>query len=188
MNPFSTLRFILDHPLNHRRPFHAVGRYLDWQVRSRLQEEVLVEWISGTRLAARSGMTGATGNIYCGLHEFADMGFVLHALQPGDLFLDVGANVGSYTILASGACGAESIAIEPDPLTARALERKVDANELSAKVLIIQSAVGDAEGEITFTTGMDTMNRVATRADKNTQVVALRAQFKSFLSVAISCG
>jgi hypothetical protein len=34
-----------------------------------------------------------TGNIYCGLHEFADMGFVLHFLRPGDLFVDVGANI-----------------------------------------------------------------------------------------------
>ena len=45
------------------------------------------QWIKGSKLIVRNGMTGATGNIYCGLHEFADMGFVLHLLRPGDLAL-----------------------------------------------------------------------------------------------------
>ena len=30
----------------------------------------------------------------------------LHFLQEGDLFLDIGANVGTYTVLASGVCRA----------------------------------------------------------------------------------
>ena len=46
-------------------------------------------------MAARHGMTGATGNIYTGLHEFADMAFTLHFLRRGDLFLDIGANIGN---------------------------------------------------------------------------------------------
>jgi hypothetical protein len=34
------------------------------------------------------GLTGATGNIYCGLHEFEDMAFLLHFLRPRDLSAD----------------------------------------------------------------------------------------------------
>jgi hypothetical protein len=37
----------------------------------------------------------ATGNLYVGLHEFEEMAFLLHFLRRGDLFADVGANVGS---------------------------------------------------------------------------------------------
>ncbi len=74
------------------------------------QDEVIVHWIGGTRLAARRGMTGLTGNIYAGLHEFADMAFLLHFLRPSDLFADVGANVGSYTILASGVVRCPTVA------------------------------------------------------------------------------
>ncbi len=58
-------------------------------------------------------MTGATGNIYAGLHEFDDMAFFLHLLRPEDMFADVGSNIGSYTILASGVVGAKSVAFEP---------------------------------------------------------------------------
>ena len=50
-------------------------------------------------------MIGATGNLFCGLHEIEDMGFVLHFLRSDDIFLDVGVNVGTYTVLAAGVAG-----------------------------------------------------------------------------------
>jgi len=56
-----------------------------WQVRSRVGTECLHPWIGGTQLVVRSGMTGATGNIYCGLHEFAEMAFVMHVLRGDDV-------------------------------------------------------------------------------------------------------
>jgi hypothetical protein len=36
-----------------------------------MQEELIVPWVAGQRLVVRRGMTGATGNIYAGLSEFA---------------------------------------------------------------------------------------------------------------------
>ena len=87
--------FLATHPLTKHRRLPAMARVLRWQIASRIKE-VIVHWIGGTRLAARRGMTGLTGNIYAGLHEFADMAFLLHFLRPSDLFADVGANVGSY--------------------------------------------------------------------------------------------
>ena len=81
-------------------------------------------WIAGQKLAVRNGMTGATGNIYVGLHEFADMMIPLHFLREGDLFLDIGANIGSYTVLASGVCRTTTWAFEPDPNTSRHLKRR----------------------------------------------------------------
>jgi FkbM family methyltransferase len=169
----NTVKFILSHPLNRGRPLSTLARYASWQIRSRLHEEVVFDWIEGTKLVARNGMTGATGNIYCGLHEYADMSFVLHLLRPGDLFVDVGANIGSYTILASGVCGARSVAIEPDPGTVRHLERNIAANRLEDSVDLKMTAVGEETGMIAFTTGLDTMNRVAVAEDRDAQTVPL---------------
>lgn len=168
-----TLRFILGHPFNRGRPFNALAKYAAWQVRSRLQDEISVDWIAATKLVARRGMTGATGNIYCGLHENRDMSFLLHILRPGDVFVDVGANIGSYTVLASGVCGARSIAIEPDAGTARRLARNIAANGIETLVDVHQTAVGDATGRIAFTLGQDTTNRVATDADACVQTVLM---------------
>jgi FkbM family methyltransferase len=170
----ATLKFIVSHPLNRGRPFSTLGRFAAWQVASRLRAEIEFEWIDGAKLIVSRGMTGATGNIYCGLHEFVEMGFLLHLLRPGDLFLDVGANIGSYTVLAAGVCKARAIAFEPDPDTARMLRRNIAINRLSALADVQEAALGGVHGQIAFTVGLDTMNRVARPDDKCAQVVRIR--------------
>ena len=50
----------------------------------------MLPFVNRTHLIASHGMIGATGDWYCGLREYEEMGFLLHVLQPGDLFVDVG--------------------------------------------------------------------------------------------------
>jgi len=169
-----SLRFILGHPLNRGRPVSALARFAKWQLQSRMQNEIIFDWIDGAKLAVRRGMTGATGNIYCGLHEYVDMRFVLDTLNPGDLFVDIGANVGSYTVLASKVCGARTIAVEPDPDTARALRRNIEINGIGDKVRVVEAALGATVGTVPFTVGLDTVNRVAEPSDENVREVAVR--------------
>ena len=99
MSILSTIRFITNHPLNREHKLGAIIRFAKWQLGSRLVPGAVVyDWINGSRFLVKTGETGLTGNIYTGLHEFPDMGFLLHFLRSDDLFVDVGANVGSYTI------------------------------------------------------------------------------------------
>lgn len=168
-----TLRFITTHPLTKDAPMAALWRFARWQVESRLKDEVIVDWVGGAKLAARNGMTGATGNIYCGLHEFAEMASLLHLLRPGDVFVDAGANIGSFTVLASRVCGATSIAFEPDPGTMESLKRNVAINGIDDRVITHELALGARNGEITFTTGRDTTNRVAGADDGPMRTVRL---------------
>jgi FkbM family methyltransferase len=170
---FTALKFILSHPLNHGRPLSTLGRFAAWQIASRLRAEIEFEWVEGAKLIVSRGMTGATGNIYCGLHEFVEMGFLLHLLRPNDLFLDVGANIGSYTILAASVCRARVIAFEPDPASARVLRRNIAVNHLSALVDVREAALGGVHGQIAFTVGLDTMNRVAGPGDQSVQLVPI---------------
>ena len=171
--PFKTLSYIARHPLASKRPIHAFYRYAWWQVSSRLQDEIEFDWIEGSKLLVKRGMTGATGNIYCGLHEFADMAFLLHLLRPDDLFVDVGANIGSYSILASAVCGAGAIAIEPDPGTMAALKRNIELNGQVERVERVQAALGAVKGTGRFTIGRDTMNQIADQEDEASQEVEL---------------
>ncbi|WP_017364163.1 hypothetical protein, partial [Methylococcus capsulatus] len=104
MGILNTLSFLLNHPLSQGRKLPALARFVRWQLGSRLLPgEVVCPFVNDACLVVRPGMTGATGNLYVGLHEFEDMAFLLHYLRPEDLFVDVGANVGSYTVLAGGA-------------------------------------------------------------------------------------
>ena len=65
------LRFILNHPLNRRKKLRALGRFIRWQVGSRLAPgPVIIPFVEPTRLVARPGLMGATGIYYTGLYEF----------------------------------------------------------------------------------------------------------------------
>lgn len=169
-----TLRFISQHPISGRAPVRGYGRFLRWQIKSRLANEVTVPWIGGTKLRARNGMHGATGNIYCGLAEYVEMGFLLHFLRPDDLFCDIGANIGSYTILASGVIGAETMAFEPDPDAARFLRENIAENNIGHRVSLHEVALGAENGQSFLSVGLGTTNRIVLDGDDNARGVAMR--------------
>ena len=131
MSLLNTVKYIWNHPVSSRNRLSAFSRFIAWQLRSRLSPNPLIyDWISGSKFYARAGESGITGNIYCGLHEFSDMTFMLHLLRPGDVFFDVGANAGSYTILAGKVAGASGIAFEPVESTHQRLAKNIELNEI----------------------------------------------------------
>lgn len=156
-----TVRHILNHPLNADRPYAALKRWLAWQLAGRLMPgTVLVPFIDDAVLTMRHGDRGITINHYCGLGELAEMGFVLHFLRPGELFLDVGANLGVYAVLASRVVGARTIAFEPAPDTFCRLRANIDANGLGGLVDPRCLAVSSKPGSLWFSTGAGPMNAV----------------------------
>jgi FkbM family methyltransferase len=154
------LYFVWNHPLNASHRGAALMRVLRWQVASRLMgAPIALPFVEDTRLLMVRGMTGATGNWYCGLQEPDEMGFLLHLLREGDFFVDVGANVGSYTLLAA-ATGAQVLAFEPLPATCAWLERNVLLNRLQDRVSVRNLGLAEVPGRLAFTTGLDTVNHV----------------------------
>ncbi|HEY1691512.1 MAG TPA: FkbM family methyltransferase [Polyangiaceae bacterium] len=126
---------------------------------------VVVPFVGSTVLFVDPGMTGATGSVYVGLHEFADMAFVLHYLREPDLFVDVGANVGVYTVLASGFCRAESVAVEPVPKTFQRLLANVRLNDLERRVQSLNIGLARDRGTLAFTGSLDTVNHVVSEGE-----------------------
>src|SRR5258706_6390791 len=122
MSLANSLKFVAAHPVNRDQRIRALWRVLKWQLGTRLVPgQVVFPWIDGARFIVERGETGLTGNVYCGLHEFPEMAFVLHVVAPGDCFIDVGANVGSYTILAFGVSKASGYCFVSVPSTLRRL-------------------------------------------------------------------
>jgi len=169
MNPIS---YALRHPMNRGGGLAAIGRVLRWQIASRLLAgPIAFPFAENTFLFATRGMAGATGNWYCGLHEHEEMGFLLHFLRAEDTFLDVGANIGSYSILAAGAVGASVVSVEPIPETVRHLERNVLLNDLSSSVDVHRIGLSSANSELRFTSNLDTVNHVATDSVESDDII-----------------
>lgn len=168
-----TLRIIWNHPITRGDRTRAVLGFFRWQLGSRLVDgPVVVPLVNDARLVLRRGMHGATGNLYVGLQEFEDMAFVLHALRPDELFVDIGANVGVYTVLA-GAVGARSVAFEPVPDTYRDLLANLAINDLGERAEARNEGLGRAPGTLRFTTGEGPVNHVVGENEASSNTLEL---------------
>jgi len=174
MTVFSVVKFIIGHPLNRGNKVKALVDFIKWQISSRLipGEGIVYDWLGGARFLVRPGETGLTGNIYTGLHEFADMLFLLHVLRDDELFVDVGANVGSYTILACSVVGARGYAFEPVPSTYKRLIDNIRLNYLDSRVNCNNVCIGSEKGTVAFTNDLDTENHAVADGDEcNDQIM-----------------
>lgn len=165
------LSYVWHHPLNAESRWAALGRVVRWQLASRLmQGPIAFPFVEGTSLLAVRGMWGATGNWYCGLHEAEEMAFILHFLREDELFVDIGSNVGSYTVLAAGGVGSHVISIEPIPATFSVLQRNVLLNELTGRVDLHDIGLSSRRSELRFTSDLDTLNHVMADAEEGNPV------------------
>jgi FkbM family methyltransferase len=172
MSIIGSLKFMATHPLTRDTPVRNVARFVRWQIGSRLAPGAIVyDWVNGSKFIVRHGETGLTGNIYAGLHEFPEMGYLLHVLRDDDLFADVGANVGAYTILACAAIGARGCAFEPVPSTYTRLTENIRINHLEGTVKCLNVGVGREAGAVCFTGDMDTANHVVAPTECSDNVI-----------------
>lgn len=93
-------------------------------------------------------------------YEPTETRFVQSMLRSGDMFVDVGANIGWYTLLASTIVGdaGRVYAFEPRPETGDYLERTVALNGLQDRVTVYRFALSDSEGEAVLAWGRNTDN------------------------------
>lgn len=171
------LRKVTRHPLNQDHKLRAVWRLLRWQLGSRLLRcPIVYEWISGARFIVSKGEIGMTGNIYTGLFDLPDMAYLLHVLREDDLFVDVGAYAGCYTLLASKCAGSRTIAFEALPETYTKLVDNIRLNHVEDRVVAHNLAMGESSGELSLTVHQDSMNHAlaASEADDSAIKVPVR--------------
>lgn len=153
MNLVMQVSAIVGHPVNRRKKFRAFLNFVRWQAGIRLLgSRVVFQWIEGSKAIVGRGEVGMTANVYNGLHEFEDMAYVLHLIDDQDMFVDIGANVGSYTILACAVKGAHGICCEPVPSTYEKLLDNIGINRLQSRVTPLPIGVSDQAGQLRFST------------------------------------
>jgi FkbM family methyltransferase len=74
--------------------------------------------------------------------------FIADALHPGDVFLDIGAYIGLYSLLAAKIVGSTGrvVAFEPYPGSREILTKNISLNRLEAIVAVESYAVGNEAG------------------------------------------
>jgi len=141
-----------------------------WQLwRRTVRRTVVIRCAEGSLLVSPSWSRVTAVIAGTGLTERDDALFAIDLLRAGDLFVDVGANVGFYTMLAARR-GARVEAFEPTPEACAAIERGIALNSVSSLVTLHRAASGSEAGTARFTTGLDISNHLAAEGEPGIDV------------------
>ena len=154
----NVIKFVWTNPANEGERAQALVRAVRFQARGRLLHKRTLAHLGDRSLVwADLHRMGASKVVYANPPDHPEMIVWRQVLGPGDLFVDVGANVGSYSIWA-GELGAEVIALEPAEDTFALLAENVALN--GYPITTLRAAAGAACGIARFTSGRDCVNRL----------------------------
>lgn len=161
---------VANHPLNRKHKVRALLRWISLILSSRLTptRQIAVPYVGGSILNWPNESSSVTICARYGLGEYADMAFLLHVLRKDDLFCDIGANAGVYTVLAGKAVGCSVVAIEPIPKTFDLLMQNVYANHIAGNVDGRNLGVGSGVSKLNFTSDLWSFNHVVDAAGDGT--------------------
>lgn len=123
-------------------------RPLYWKLRERLRPEIVQ--LDGLRMHVHAHDVAVSDNLLAaGTFEPFETALICHLLKPGDVLLDVGANIGYHTVRGARAVGPTGrvISIEPARDNARLLRLNVAENGFT-NVTVYECAAGDQTGRL----------------------------------------
>lgn len=154
------IKTIYLHPANRHNRLQAIWRALNWQLTYKQSDQPIDVRAFGyqLRLYPNDFVTRAI-IYYTPFNEYHSMKFVERYLRPGDSFIDIGANIGLYSLLAASLVGKTGSveSFEPGPTTYKRLQQNINRNQIT-QVNLYQMALGSTEETVNFTTEYDATN------------------------------
>lgn len=151
---------VRSNPSNDGAFGRRLARVARFELASFIGRETIVPFGAHARVRARKAGDSSQRAVYAALPDYLEMRLWQQWLSPGDRFVDVGANVGLYSLLAAGT-GADVLAIEPAADMAVRLRDNIALSRLETKIRVIEAAAMDQRGNCSLD-GPDP-NRRATR-------------------------
>lgn len=146
---FNSVRSILAN--THINRARGVAKHFYWQGRKALNAFPFEQTISTSRVIAHHKRCGVSALINSqGIYNYNNMKLLQYLLQEGGTFFDVGANIGSYSLVASEQPKASVFAFEPHPVTFRMLKENIELNRRD-NVRSFNIALGDMDGDVFLT-------------------------------------
>jgi FkbM family methyltransferase len=140
---------------NNKVPFYQTG--IQSLPLARHTAAQAISFLFGHRIKAvvnHANMTldlreGIQRQMFLGVYEPTETEWLRQCLNPGDTFIDVGANFGHYTTLAAALVRPTGtvFAFEPSPVANRVLEEAILASNI-ANIVLTKAAVGKTNGTV----------------------------------------
>lgn len=145
----NTIGYIWSHPNCRHQNAESILKFICWQFYKRLTHRNLdLQLLPDVKIRCYPDSRSAASVLYCGLYDYDEMNFLLRYLRPEDSFLDIGANVGVYTLLAASKIRSGSIySFEVLPKNYERLQENIRINQFP-QVKTYEIAVSDQTGAI----------------------------------------
>ncbi|MFH0730693.1 MAG: FkbM family methyltransferase [Pseudomonadota bacterium] len=95
-----------------------------------------------------------------GQYESEEVDFLKSVVKPGDTVLDIGANIGFFTIVMADLIGetGKSYSFEPLQRNFKLLKRSIEENKFDDRATIEHAAVGETQGTLKLISPTETLN------------------------------
>ena len=144
-----TLQYIWSHPNCKQQKIRSISRFVGWQFYKRLSHRYIdLQLVPNIKLRCHPDSYSAGAVLYCGLYDYDDMNFLLRYLRAEDSFLDIGANIGVYTLLAASKIHSGSIySFEVLPKNYERLKENLKLNKFE-QVKTYEIAISNQTGTV----------------------------------------
>lgn len=138
--------------------WRSISPHTNW-----LESWADVETVFGSKIRVHSNDDVGRCIYYFGVWEPNLTAWITRSLSPGDTFVDVGANIGYFSLLAAGLVGKQGsvVSIEAVPDTCKLLSSNLRLNG-SDNVRVVATAAWDSIGSLDFFIPSDGISGTAT--------------------------
>ena len=128
-----------------KNSFFSLVRYIFLNITIRIvNEPLIINWYNNIKYYLIRGDSSLISNYYFRIYDYEETAFLLSHLNKEDLFIDIGANQGLYTLTTSCVIGCKTIAIEPVPDTLEC--ESISLDELIDSSIDVNCIKIDVEG------------------------------------------
>jgi FkbM family methyltransferase len=170
-------------------PIKAISRVAIWGIHCIFKRPATIKLLPSETLfylPPKFKQGGSTGVYVLREDIEPELNYLKEVLSPGSVFVDAGANVGIYTVIASKLVGetGKVLAFEPAAETYPTLDRNVEINKM-ANVKVFHAAISDKPGTARFYHVNNAPNSYSLGADgektafEEVSVVTLEDVFRS---------
>ena len=148
---FNMIKYIWNHPNCKHIQVQSLLKFAGWQLYKRITKQAVdIQLTPGVKIRCYPNGYAASAVLYCGLYDYDEMNFLLRYLRPEDSFLDIGANVGVYSLLAASKIKLGTVySFEALPKNHQRLEENLKLNQFQ-HVRTYAIAISDSQGQISL--------------------------------------
>lgn len=149
---FKQLLKLLTHPMNKNETILSFFRLVWWKTNQIFFKiPAVIEMVPGARLVCYPSSSYGSFVVYAKFPEYEEMQFIHSIVFDKDIFFDVGANIGSISVLAASKGAEVKIhAFEPTKSLVSLFKENININGYGKRITLIEKAVFHKKGTINF--------------------------------------